>query len=110
MKVKFPLLLPAIILGWAMGMSVSLAQYLPTQLLGAGRVTTLTTEAVSLASGQDRRIMAIYGLMQAALPLVVFSLAVAASRMTEPARRLATRKSTRWSLDAITRKKSQHHI
>lgn len=35
-KVKFPLLLPAIILGWAMGMSVSLAQYLPTQLLGPG--------------------------------------------------------------------------
>ncbi|OOE47091.1 ABC transporter permease [Salinivibrio kushneri] len=82
-RVKLPLLLPAIILAWAVGASVSLAQYLPTQLLGAGRINTLTTEAVSLSSGLDRRISGLYGLMQAMLPLIVFALATVLSRIAE---------------------------
>ncbi|UJF17053.1 thiamine ABC transporter permease [Vibrio sp. SS-MA-C1-2] len=76
LKVKFPLLLPAILSAFAIGMSVSLTQYLPTLLLGAGRITTITTEAVALVSGQDRRVMAIYGLLQGGLPLLFFSLAL----------------------------------
>ncbi|KXF80966.1 ABC transporter permease [Enterovibrio coralii] len=87
--VKLPNVLPAILLAWAVGLSVSFAQYLPTQLLGAGRITTLTTEAVSLASGQDRRISAVYGLIQAFLPLVFFAIALTASRLADPKRRLA---------------------
>ncbi|NBI51337.1 ABC transporter permease [Photobacterium alginatilyticum] len=79
-RVKRPLLLPAIWLGLAVGVSVSLAQYLPTQMLGAGRISTLTTEAVALASGQDRRVSAIYGLLQGVLPFLFFTLAIAASR------------------------------
>ncbi|PSU61740.1 ABC transporter permease [Photobacterium phosphoreum] len=75
-RVKFPQLKPALWLAFAVGCSVSLAQYLPTQMLGAGRVSTLTTEAVTLASGQDRRISAIYGLLQGLLPLVFFTLAM----------------------------------
>jgi putative thiamine transport system permease protein len=82
-RVKLPLLLPAIILAWAVGATVSLAQYLPTQLLGAGRINTLTTEAVSLSSGLDRRISGLYGLMQAMLPLIVFALATVLSRIAE---------------------------
>ncbi|MCE0494780.1 ABC transporter permease [Vibrio salinus] len=74
--VKRPQVQPAIIFGLAVGISVSLAQYLPTQMLGAGRISTLTTEAVALSSGQDRRVMAIYGLLQGILPLVFFSLAL----------------------------------
>ncbi|WP_199899785.1 hypothetical protein [Shewanella marina] len=61
---------------FAMGCSVSLAQYLPTQMLGAGRITTLTTEAVTLASGQDRRVSAIYGLLQGLLPFALFAFAM----------------------------------
>ncbi|RYU52278.1 thiamine ABC transporter permease [Aliivibrio finisterrensis] len=75
-KIKLPLLLPAILYAWAVGISVSLAQYLPTQMLGAGRIMTLTTEAVALSSGFDRRITALYGLWQALLPFVFFSLAL----------------------------------
>lgn len=75
-KIKLPLLLPAILYAWAIGISVSLAQYLPTQMLGAGRVITLTTEAVALSSGFDRRITALYGLWQALLPFIFFSLAI----------------------------------
>lgn len=77
--VKFPLLLPAILLAWAVGASVSLAQYLPTQLLGAGRIMTLTTEAVSLASGEDRRVSALYGLLQALLPFLFFAFSIASA-------------------------------
>ncbi|UTV29252.1 ABC transporter permease [Photobacterium atrarenae] len=86
-QVKCPLLLPAIWLGLAVGISVSLAQYLPTQMLGAGRISTMTTEAVALASGQDRRVSAVYGLIQGVLPLIFFSLAMAASRFSARFRR-----------------------
>jgi len=79
-RVKRPLLLPAIWLGFAVGISVSLAQYLPTQMLGAGRISTLTTEAVALSSGQDRRVSAIYGLLQGVLPFIFFTMAIAANR------------------------------
>ncbi|MGF1687041.1 ABC transporter permease subunit [Photobacterium japonica] len=81
-QVKRPQVQPAIFMGLAVGISVSLAQYLPTQMLGAGRISTLTTEAVALASGQDRRVMAIYGLLQGILPLVFFTLAVLINRWT----------------------------
>lgn len=75
-KIKLPLLLPAVLYAWAVGISVSLAQYLPTQMLGAGRIMTLTTESVALSSGFDRRITALYGLWQALFPFVFFSLAL----------------------------------
>ena len=60
----------------AIGFGVSVAQYLPTLFLGAGRIATLTTEAVTLSSGSDRRIIAVYGVLQAALPLFTFALAL----------------------------------
>lgn len=78
--IKAPLLFPAIIYAGAIGISVSLAQYLPTKMLGAGRVMTLTTEAVALSSGFDRRITALYALWQALLPFVFFTLAVVIGR------------------------------
>ena len=73
--VKLPVLLRPLLVAGAVGLSVSVAQYLPTLFLGAGRVSTLTTEAVALASGADRRIMAVHALLQMALPFVGFALA-----------------------------------
>ncbi|MEZ8142727.1 ABC transporter permease [Enterovibrio sp. FF113] len=108
--VKLPIVLPAILLAWAVGLSVSFSQYLPTQLLGAGRITTLTTEAVSLASGQDRRISAVYGLIQAFLPLVFFGLALAASRFADPRRRLAKQEQTRDTMHEFVRTKPDYKI
>ncbi|KJG34641.1 thiamine ABC transporter permease [Photobacterium angustum] len=75
LKIKLPQLSSAFIFAWVIGISVSLAQYLPTLMLGAGRISTLTTEAVTLASGSDRRVTAIYALCQALLPLGFFILA-----------------------------------
>lgn len=79
-SVKFPQLFSAIIFAWAVGVSVSLAQYLPTLMLGAGRISTLTTEAVALSSGFDRRVTAIYAIWQAFLPLLFFIFAIVMSR------------------------------
>ena len=82
MKIKMPILLPAIVIAWAVGISVSLAQYLPTLMLGAGRISTLTTEAVALVNGQDRRISAIYALLQSLLPFLFYIVALSIGRKT----------------------------
>jgi putative thiamine transport system permease protein len=54
---------------------VSVAQYLPTVFVGAGRYTTVTTEAVTLASGAQRSLTAAYAWLQWLLPVAVFALA-----------------------------------
>ncbi|MEX0623043.1 ABC transporter permease [Saccharospirillum sp.] len=60
----------------ATGFAVSVAQYLPTLFIGGGRFATVTTEAVSLASGSNRSSMAVYALVQQLLPLAGFALAL----------------------------------
>ena len=61
----------------AVGFAVSVGQYLPTIFAGAGRVATLTTEAVTLSGGADRRIIGVYAFLQSALPLLVYGAALA---------------------------------
>ncbi|MCC9624154.1 ABC transporter permease subunit [Thalassospira sp. MA62] len=75
-KVRLPMLLRAVVTAMAVGLAVSVGQYLPTLLIGAGRFATVTTEAVALASGGDRRMIGIYGLLQMVLPFVGFALAM----------------------------------
>ncbi|HYC05264.1 MAG TPA: ABC transporter permease [Azospirillaceae bacterium] len=74
-RVKLPLLRRPILASLAVGFSVSVALYLPTLFAGAGRVTSLATEVVSLASGGDRRQLGLFGLLQALLPLAALLLA-----------------------------------
>lgn len=78
--VKLPILLRPMLTAAAIGFAVSVAQYLPTLFLGAGRVSTLTTEAVTLSSGGDRRIVGVYALLQALLPLAVYGAALGIPR------------------------------
>lgn len=73
-RVKCPLLLRPALLAFAVGFSVSIAQYMPTQWLGAGRYPTLTTEAVALSSGGSTAVLATQALWQLLLPLFVFAL------------------------------------
>lgn len=75
-KVRLPMLLRPILTAMAVGFAVSVGQYLATLLIGGGRVATLTTEAVALASGGDRRAIGVYGLMQTAAALIPFALAL----------------------------------
>ena len=69
------MLLKPILVAAGVGFAVSIGQYLPTLLIGAGRLPTITTEAVALASGGDRRIIGIYAFLQLLLPLIGFVLA-----------------------------------
>ncbi|HEX9768969.1 MAG TPA: ABC transporter permease [Kiloniellales bacterium] len=76
-RVKLPMLLRPVLFALAIGVAVSVAQYLPTMFAGSGRFVTLTTEAVSLSGGADRRVMGVYGFLQALLPLAAFAAALA---------------------------------
>jgi putative thiamine transport system permease protein len=69
-------------------MAVSIGQYLPTLLAGGGRVETVTTAAVALSSGGDRRLVGAYALLQAVLPFLGFALALAVPRILWRDRRL----------------------
>jgi putative thiamine transport system permease protein len=79
--VRLPMLLRPLLTAAAVGFAVSVGQYLPTLLVGAGRVQTVTTEAVALASGGDRRLIGIHALAQAAAALVPFLAAVLLPRL-----------------------------
>ncbi|MGJ8690562.1 MAG: ABC transporter permease [Gammaproteobacteria bacterium] len=80
-KVRLPLLLAPCLTAIAVGLAVSVSQYLATQLIGAGRIPTITTEAVALASGGNRSIIAVWALLQALLPMAGFLLALFLPRL-----------------------------
>jgi putative thiamine transport system permease protein len=73
--VRLPILLAPLCTAAAVGVAVSVAQYLPTLFLGAGRIPTLTTEAVTLASGSDRRVTGATASLQAGLPFIAYLMA-----------------------------------
>jgi putative thiamine transport system permease protein len=85
-RVRLPMLLAPVLTAFAVGFAVSVGQYLPTLLVGGGRVMTLTTEAVALASGGDRRAIGAWSLAQTAAALVPFALALALPRLARPGR------------------------
>ena len=70
------MLLRPILIAFAVGFAVSVAQFLPTLFAGGGRFATLTTEAVSLAGGADRRVIGVHALLQGVTPLLVFAAAL----------------------------------
>lgn len=76
-RLLLPLLLRPLLTAAAVGLAVSTGQYLPTLLLGGGRVATLTTEALALSSGGNRRLIGAYALLQMLLPALGFALALA---------------------------------
>jgi putative thiamine transport system permease protein len=86
-RLRLPMLLAPVLTAAAVGMAVSVGQYLPTLLVGGGRVTTLTTEAVALASGGDRRAIGVWGLGQAAAAFAPFALALAVPALVWARRR-----------------------
>ncbi|MCA0996283.1 ABC transporter permease [Alloyangia pacifica] len=75
-RVRLPLLLRPLLTAAAVSAAVSVGQYLPTLLIGGGRVPTLTTEAVALASGGDRRVIGVTALAQTSAAFLPFALAL----------------------------------
>lgn len=80
-RIKLPMLSRAVLASLAIGFAVSVGLYLPTLLIGAGRITTITTEAVALASGGNRRVIGAYALAQMLLPALGFLLAHLSARL-----------------------------
>jgi putative thiamine transport system permease protein len=74
-RVKWPLLRSALAAAWAIGFAVSVAQYLPTLYVGAGRFQTVSTEAVTLAAGGQRSLTSAFAWLQWMLPVLAFGLA-----------------------------------
>ncbi|MBV9569111.1 MAG: ABC transporter permease subunit [Hyphomicrobiales bacterium] len=74
--VRLPMLTRAILIAGALGFAISVSQYLATLLVGGGRFATVTTEAVSLAAGADRRVIGVFALLQAVLPFLGFAVAL----------------------------------
>ena len=87
LRITLPVLLRPVLAALAVSFAVSVGLYLPTLFAGAGRLTTLTTEAVALASGGDRRLAAVYALLQAILPMAGFLLALWLPRLVWRRRR-----------------------
>lgn len=79
-RIKLPVLIMPIMTSLAVGFAVSAALYLPTIFVGGGRIVTLTTEAVTLASGAGRQNLGAATALQMALPLIIFLCADTVSR------------------------------
>lgn len=87
LSIRLPMLIRPILTACAVGFAVSVGQYLPTLLIGEGRLQTVTTEAVALASGNNRRVIGVYALLQTLLPFIAFSLAAFLPAMLHRKRR-----------------------
>ncbi len=74
-RIKLPMLAAPLATAAAVGFAVSIGLYLPTLLIGGGRLPTITTEAVALASGANRRIIGAYAFLQMLLPAFGFLVA-----------------------------------
>lgn len=87
LSIRLPMLIRPILTASAVGFAVSVGQYLPTLLIGEGRLQTITTEAVALASGNNRRVIGVYALLQTFLPFIAFALAAFLPAMVHRNRR-----------------------
>ena len=88
-RIKWPLLKASLSAALAVGFAVSVAQYLPTLFVGAGRFATVTTEAVTQASGAQRSLTAAYAWLQWLLPALMFGAAAWVGRPRHFARAMA---------------------
>ena len=80
LKIKWPLLKAPIFFGCAIGISVSFSLYLPTLILGGGRLQTLTVETIALASGGNLRFIALLVVLQTGISFFVFFMAILAAK------------------------------
>ena len=69
---KLSLLKAPLLTAAAIGFAVSIAQFVPAQLIAAGRFSTLPMEAVTLSSGGNRPLTAVFALALAVPPLLAF--------------------------------------
>ncbi len=80
-RVKLPLLKGPVLGAAAIAFAVAIAQFVPAQLIAAGRHSTLPMEAVTLSAGGSRSLAAAFALALALPPLLAF---LAAARLGRP--------------------------
>lgn len=80
-RVTAPLLRGPLFTAAAIGFAVSMVQFVPAQLIAAGRYATLPMEAVTLAAGGNRPLLAVHALALALPPLAAFLLAARFGRV-----------------------------
>ncbi len=85
-RVRLPLLAKPVAQAAAVALAVSVAQYLPTLLLGAGRHQTLAIELVTSFGGVDRRVIATLAALQSLLPLIAFVAALGIPSLRQSAK------------------------
>jgi putative thiamine transport system permease protein len=71
-RVKLPLLKAPLLTAAAIGFAVSFVQFIPAQLIAAGRFSSLPMEAVTLSSAGSRHLTAAFALALAVPPLMAF--------------------------------------
>jgi putative thiamine transport system permease protein len=80
-RVTAPLLLRSGLSAAALAAAVSAAVYLPTLFAGAGRVSTLATEAAAAIAAGNLQDAALHAALQALVPLIAFAAAAVTGRL-----------------------------
>lgn len=80
LSIKLPLLLKPSLAAVALGFTVSLAQYLPTEFIGAGRVETLTTETVTRFAGGNKRVLGAQASLLMLQAFLIYMMAIQAPK------------------------------
>ncbi len=69
--IKIPLIASSLLVSFGIGMIVSLSLYTPVYFIGAGRITTLTVEALNLALSGSRQDLGLATVFQVIIPITI---------------------------------------
>ena len=69
--IKLPIIMSSFLTSFAIGMLVSFSLYVPVYFIGAGRVTTLTVEALNLALSGSRQDLGVATFFQIIIPILI---------------------------------------
>ena len=81
-NIKIPLVLPSLLNSYAIGVIISFSLYVPVYFIGAGRVTTLTVEALNLALSGSKEDLGIATFFQIFFPIFLLITIVLINRKT----------------------------
>ena len=70
-QIKLPIIMSSFLTSFAVGMLVSFSLYIPVYFIGAGRVTTLTVEALNLALSGSRQDLGVATFFQIIIPILI---------------------------------------
>ena len=71
LNVKIPIVMPSLLTSFAIGMLVSFSLYTPVYFFGAGRITTLTVEALNLSLSGSRQDLGVATFFQIIIPILI---------------------------------------